>query len=291
MPEPAPRAPIELPAGPDDHGQRQRGERQLDPVWVDRTHGGKGLLQPQRQRHQQPPQQVDAAERPVRVTGHEEHGSEHGHHGGEGRDRELPRERADLAPPCQPLALQGVFRRDRLGDLEPGRRDRALEVLRGRGAEHVVHGDGLGRLVGGRADHARHSAQRLLQGSDAGRVVELLHGERDARLAAIVAGGAHGLDQLGDVRPAVVVVHGRFAGGVVHGRARDARHAAQRLLHGGGARGAAHAFDREQDAGLTHAADGARRRGGARRSPARPPAGPSACSCRTGSGIRPAARA
>ena len=192
------------------------------------------------------------------MTAHEEHGSEHGHHRGDGRDRELPCERADLTLPRQPLALEGVLGGDRLGHLEPSHRDRTLEIFRGRGARDVFHGDGLGRLVGGGADHAGHAAQPLLQRGDAGRVVELVDGERDARLATVVARAPDGLDQVGDVRPGVVVVHGRFAGGVIHGRARDAVRAAERFLHGRGARRAAHAFDGEEDAGVTHGARGVR---------------------------------
>src|SRR2546430_13010993 len=42
-------------------------------------------------------------------------------------------------------------------------------------------------LVGGGADHAGHASQRLLQRGDAGREVELVDRERDARLAAVEA--------------------------------------------------------------------------------------------------------
>src|SRR5213592_4310612 len=98
--------------------------------------------------------------------------------------------------------------------------------------------------------------------------------------------GADGLDQLGDVRLRVVVVHGRLAGGVVHGRGHDARGAPQRLLHRRGAGGAAHAFDREDDTRLTHGTCAARRTAAGRRWRAPPRASPSACSSRSETGTR-----
>src|SRR5207244_5924667 len=112
-------------------------------------------------------------------------------------------------------------------------------------------------------------------------------GEGDGGGSATVSGVAHGLDQLGDVRLRIVVLDRRPAGRVVHGGIGHAPRAAQGVLHRGGARGAAHALDREDDPGPTHGICAAKRTAAGPTSPAPPPGVPSACSCRSGTEIRP----
>src|SRR5687768_18204638 len=62
------------------------------------------------------------------------------------------------------------------------------------------------------------------------RVVELLDPERDARLAAVVAGLANRLDQLGDVGVRVVVVDRGLVGREVH-RSEEHTSELQSRLH------------------------------------------------------------
>src|SRR2546427_7082732 len=121
------------------------------------------------------------------------------------------------------------------------------------------------------------------------RVVELLDGEVHAGSTAVVARGPDRLDQLGDVRLGVVIVDGALAGSVIDRGRADAGGIAERRLHRGGAGGAAHPFDGQDDASLTHGARAAKARAADRRGTAPPHRRRSASSCRTGSGIRPPA--
>src|SRR2546428_121935 len=219
-------------------------------------------------------------------AGQEEHRPRHRDDGRDAGEDELPGERPDLLRARQTLPLERILGRDRGRDLEARLLHGALQLLARRHARHVVHRDRLGRLVGDGANHALGAGQRLLERQHARRVVELLHGEGDAGLAAVVARRADGLDQLRDVRLAVVVVDGRLRGGEVDRRAHDAVRARERLLHRGGAGRAAHALDGEDDPRLTHGTCAATRPACGRPWPARPPAGPSACSSRSASGIR-----
>ncbi len=273
MLEPAPRAPVEPAARPYHHGEGEDRESDLDPLRIERATPGQRRLEAQGDRHEQAPEQIHLLQRRIGIVRHQEHRAEHTHDRHGRRQREFPRERADLALARQSLPLEGILGRNRRRDPETRLLHGLLERLRGGGAGDIVHRDGLGRLVGGGADNARHAPQRLLQRRDARRVVQLLDGERHSGPAAVVARRAHGLDQLGDVRLRFVIVHGGFAGGVIDGGARDAAGLPERLLDGGGARGAAHPLDGQDDAGLTHGACAGRTTPAGRRRRARPRAG------------------
>ncbi len=136
-----------------------------------------------------------------------------------------------------------------------------------------------------RRDRRRHLEAR---GSD--RLLEIL-GTHDP--GDVVDGFAHRLDQLRDVGLRGIVLDGGFVRGEIDARGRDAGGTGQRLLHRGSAARARHAFDRQDDPGLTHGwrrgTCAATMRRGARPAALRP-ADPSACSCRSGTGIRQAGR-
>ena len=290
MREPTPRPLVELAAGPDDHGQGEDRQGDPRPARVEHCAAGQRFVQPSGQRGEQPPQQVHLPKRRVGVVGQQQHRAQHGDQRHDDREAEFPGERANLTRSHEPFALERILGRDWLGDLEPGSFDGALQRFGGRRARDVVDRGGLGRLIGDGADHAGHGAQRVLERCHTGCVVQLLDCEHHARLAAVVAGGANRVDQLGNVRLRVVVIHRGLGGGIIDRRVDDAGGPPEGPLHGRGARRAAHPLDGQDDAGLTHGACAARLRGAARRWPAPPPGGPSACSCRSGSGTRPPAR-
>ena len=284
--EAAPRSFVELLPRPRHDRQGEDGEADLDPEQVDRRSRRHERPQLEGRRHQQPAQEVEALERVHGPVGHEEHRAPHRDDGRDAGQGELPGERPDFPRARQALPLERILGRDRGRDLEACLRHRALQLLAHRHARHVVHGDRLGRLVSGGANHAVDARQRLLERQHARRVVELLHREGDAGLAAVVARRADGLDQLRDMGLAIVVVDGRLPGGEVDRRAHDAVRARERLLHRGGAGRAAHALDGKDDPRLTHGTCAATRPACGRPWRARPPKGPSACSSRSETGIR-----
>ena len=214
--------------------------------------GGDPVPQLGRRRHQQLPQQVELLEALHRPVGHEQHRSGHRQHGHDRGDDELPGQLLDLARAGDALALDRVFGGDRRGDTEARGLDRALQRLGGRDARDVFDGDAFRRLVRRDLDHAGHARQLLLERRDARRVVQVDDLDGDRRLAAVVPGGAHRLDELRDVALLVVVVHGGAGGGVVHRGLRDGVHPLQRFLHRRGAGGAAHPLDGKGDARLSH---------------------------------------
>ena len=263
VPEAAPSPPVELPARPGDDGERQDREADLHPGEVERPPlCGDPIAQPRGGGHQQTAQEVELLERPHRPVRHEQHRAGHGEHRDDGRNRELPGQLADLACPRDALALDRVLGGDRRRDAEAGGLDRALQRLGGGDARHVLHRDGLGGLIRRDLQHAGDAGQLLLQRRDAGRVMQVGDAEGDGRLAAVVPGGAHGLHELGDVGLRVVVIHGRAGGGVVDGGLCHAAHPLQCFLHRGGARGAAHPLDGEDDTGFSHGTCAVRRRPG-----------------------------
>src|SRR5207247_741953 len=81
------------------------------------------------------------------------------------------------------------------------------------------------------------------------------------------------------VRLGVVIVDGTLAGSVIDRGGADAGGLAERRLHRGGAGGAAHPFDGQNDTSLTHGARAAKARAADRRWRALRRGGPSAWPC------------
>ena len=258
MTEAAPGALVELLSGPDHHGQRDERQTPLHPIEVEHPPLAAHPV-PQRngERHQQPAQNIHLFHRPIvahGTIGHQQHRAEHRDDRHDGRQDELPGQRADFAAARNALALDRVLGGNGLRHLEPGRQDRLFQIGGGHDAGHVIDGRRFRRLVRDGANDTEHGRQRLLQWRHARRVMQIGEPERHARLAAVVAGGADGLDQFGDIRVAVVVFDGRLVGREVDSGGRHARRARERFLHRGGAARAGHPFDRQEDACFAHAA-------------------------------------
>ena len=254
--EPAPGPLVELLARPEHDREGEQAEPHLHPVEGDRVPLARHpVAQREREGHQQPPQQVvllEGAVRARRPVGHEEHRAEHRDDGDGRGEGEFSGERADLCAPRDTLPLERVLGGDRCRDREARRHDGPRQVVGARRARDVVDRDRLGGLVRRRPDDARHTSQRPLERLDAGRVVQVDDAERDARFAAVVAGLAHRPDQLADAGLGVVVLDRRLGGREVHRRGGDTARGRERLLHRGGAAGAAHPLDRQEDPDLTH---------------------------------------
>jgi len=247
MPEARPGAAIELPARPYHHGEREQGEADLQPPRVECEPSAQHGVEPRGEGHEQPSQHVDRLEGGVRLLRHQQHRAQHRDDGHRGGEREFPRQALDLALPRDPLALERVLGGNRLRHVKARPGDGLLQRFRRRRAGNVVHGDRFGRLVRRRAHHARHATERLLEGRDPGRIVQLLDAERDACLATVVAGRAHRLDQVGHAGLRVVIVDGRLRRRVVDRGHGDPGGAGQSLLHRGGTGRAAHSLDRQHD--------------------------------------------